>query len=204
LIKKIASEYRTGTSAERYSAGLLGFWQGVRRYNHLRNSKPRLGNWCKRFIRAAISDYCRDTTGRGEAGETRLDRWICQNAFKWPYQGPKDPDGKYRNIVVVGPECSLTEAEEALERYQNRDMYNSADDNLLAGVSRPEFGQWSCFKPYSMAPHRRFHDKIVTPIIDDLARRSRLRATEIQTTFTVLRSSRYSTATTISTKVTFK
>src|SRR5262249_6283428 len=160
LVLSIAGDYSGPPFEERVAAGWLGFWKAFDRYNHLRNSRARLGTYARYFIKAAISDCVLKWRKGGEAGETRLERSVRANIARWPFKPSKYADGKLRDkwpykhngLVLTAPDmvevlgCSLKEAERALQKYENRGQglsYNTTDESKTPKSSF--MPGWSCF-----------------------------------------------------------
>ena len=77
LILTIAAEYYGPSRDDLIDAGELGLWEGVLRYDLRRNN--RFGVYAEHSIRKRMRLAVREWRKGGQAGETRIDRWLHDN-----------------------------------------------------------------------------------------------------------------------------
>ncbi len=104
LVLKIASEFYGPSKDDLIAAGLLGLGEAIAEYDLRRNT--RLSSFAIHKIRNAVRAEVKRWRRRGQAGETRADRWVYSHSDSTPEQ------------VATKVGCSTDDASEALDRVE--------------------------------------------------------------------------------------
>ena len=122
LILKISRGYHGPSRDDLIAAGALGLVDAIERFDMRRNTG--LAAYAQEYIRNGMREEAKAWRTRGQAGETRADRWLYQN-----------PGATAEQVAAVEDNrCTLEEAEIAVQRHtgfwQGHEHYDTteADD----------------------------------------------------------------------------
>jgi RNA polymerase sigma factor (sigma-70 family) len=167
-VLEIAGQYHGPAHEDLVAAGLLGLCEAIAKFDLRR--KNGFFAYAKWLIREEIREAAKEWRKRGQAGETRADRYVYDN----PNATPDDIAKK------VG--CSVSDAGAATQRaeaYRNgHERYDTTengaydeDDNCRGqrrATAHEIYSLYDFYSPQQLSPQLRFHGA-VSRLIDALA-----------------------------------